>query len=330
MAKNAKLTDFFKAFVPSGLKRRLPLDEEYDSIHVDSPTIDGTGKSLSTSDALADEQTPQLLNFAAGLGSADQAVAGLGLPHSQSANGTSRVTPAAGPPRAMEQRVIKNGQVIIKSSDDEDSSSCSSLENLDQLLGATKSSPQTHLPQAAKAGGPSTSPALRQRAARKPPGQRGISAWVSASARLPDAPRYKFSLDSLVQQSERDTAGELDVAEARSMFNTPVDGPILGNTQGQQDRLTRSNVATSQKVEEGLLQSVVLDSEEGSSFQKVLDAMRRTEALRRSSSWSFFQAGNPHSNTKLNPFPIGLLDAQGWGRLLTGWLCWDVVHRELD
>jgi hypothetical protein len=126
--------------------------------------------------------------------------------------------------------------------------------------------------------------------------------------------KYSFSLDSLVTQSERDDADEIGVAKAKSMIESS-DNVRRGNTTGDGG-----------KPNQALLSSVVTDSGDGSDIQRVINAMKRTEAFDQDQTWSFFDDG-AFDKEDLDftfvddlDFPEETSEFRGWQRSLIGQL----------
>ena len=131
-------------------------------------------------------------------------------------------------------------------------------------------------------------------------------------------PRYKFSLDSLVRKTERDTVSESDVAKARSLFRATE---CAVEPQGMHPKNHHTEAPTAngpEQVDENLLASVISVSGEGTSLDKVLNTMRRTEALHQAKSWLFFWDGRPQLKGKPQPFPAEALSSPFWHVLRKG------------
>lgn len=94
---------------------------------------------------------------------------------------------------------------------------------------------------------------------------------------------YKFSLASLVTQAVGDNEAEAGVAKAKAAMNEDENEDEETNA-GKAE----SQTATSDLKEETLV-SALGNREEGTSVQRLLEAIRRTEALEVHKSWSFFR-----------------------------------------
>ena len=339
MSKNRKLTDFFKPFGSGRPKRPLSIDGDETSTTISHSQR--TSRSAAPSIATQTEGTTQehpaavaapgsvkkhhvqkaTTSFAEKRGHVFETH--IGREESFSLRADSLRDSCCIPSRTAsltEQRVMRNGQVVvIRSSDDEDLSSHSSLDDLDGLLITRKLTAESstlnavddvvpnHSHIASHASAPSESRRLR------------CHGHSSLTSPLPVIPRYKFSLDSLVEQSEKDTASEADVAQARLQFQASESAFAEQRGLGQQGFSIASTFVGSEQVNECLLESVTSGSGEGAPLHKVLHAMKRTEALHRAKSWSFFRDGYPCSNGKPPPFAEQAITAGSWQGLLSGW-----------
>ncbi|KAI9835799.1 MAG: hypothetical protein M1837_003600 [Sclerophora amabilis] len=214
------------------------------------------------------------------------------------------------------QRVVKNGVVMIKSSDDEEADSDTSLEDIDSLLAmpnsAKTSSKRRHSgdPSNALASPPST----RSRTGKN----LGRSIGESLATPLPGLPKYRFSLASLVDQTAKDQASEVGVAQAREILEPGKVGGTRGDTDDKdisEEGSGNLDVEKSRAVDQGLLETVVGDEDEGE-MDRIMTAMMRTEALSRSKTWSFFQNLQENATTPENVFPTSCLPGSGWQELL--------------
>ena len=178
------------------------------------------------------------------------------------------------------QRVIKNGKIVVTSSDGDDTDSISSIEDPDALLRMFTA------PSAPTVKERSVSPTrpLRSRLKAKTGGGGG-------SKKPSAAPKYKFSLESLVSDAVDDNEVEAGVAKLRKTFEASQDGG-----RGAEDKRQKTG------IDERLLASTMDDDEDGSSFQRLLDAVNRTDTFNRDRSWSFFEHRSHHKASP-EPFP---------------------------
>jgi hypothetical protein len=159
---------------------------------------------------------------------------------------------------------MKNGKVIVTNSDDE-SDSVGSLEPSDDILSMflTPTTPKPHT-------GEGKIESSRDRLVLKP---KNVPLWKSAP------PKYKNSLDALVIQAVDDNETEAGIARLKASLaaeSSRKDDPVSATNLNE-------NVLASAIKSDGVEDSIGL--------QRVIDAVRRTEALDVRKSWSFFDAG---------------------------------------
>jgi hypothetical protein len=166
------------------------------------------------------------------------------------------------------QRILKDGKEVVISSDGDDTDSISSLEDPDVLF-APKNIPKNAAP-------PPPNPYQPNKA---------LLAQLSAPR------KYKFNLDSLVHDAVDDDEIEANVAKARAHL--------------QQNGVQGGAGASKKGLNEGVLASALGgDSDDGPSLQRLMDAVRRTEALEQSRNWQFFDQGQLTPSTPHFPFEL--------------------------
>ncbi|CAG8949688.1 hypothetical protein HYFRA_00004006, partial [Hymenoscyphus fraxineus] len=175
---------------------------------------------------------------------------------------------------------------IIKSSDDEDEDSDSSLEDLSVILGKRSSAQSTYKT------APGTPPASRFR--RGP--------YNFHLSPLPVQTKYKFDMKSLIKQAEKDEATEASAKRIKAMVAAP-----------QQEAESRSRLDPAKGFNGALLESVVAGKEDGG-MQKVQRALMRTEATTVEKCWYFFDAQNPPKVTR-QAFPSKAVSQEWKGDL---------------
>ena len=168
------------------------------------------------------------------------------------------------------QRIVKDGEVMIRNSDDELGSDASSLEDLDKILnknGDMTSTPEPRLPYL---------PAEALSAERK---RRVVKKKARrASSPLPVRPSPKFSLQDLAKQRRDYECSRKCIAEARD---------LLKAQQGKENR---------KDVPDGhLIDDLMQDHADLEDIDRLKVAIQRTEALHYDETWSFFDA---HAKTK--------------------------------
>lgn len=187
---------------------------------------------------------------------------------------------------ASSQRVIKNGKEMVISSDGEDTESIESLEAPEELFKQfTKgldNVQNNHTER--KHGPPATGTSTR---------------------------KYKFSLDSLVTDAVGDQETEAGLAklkatlEASRRSSSPRTNTHSPRPAGQ-----------SKDPREDLLASALGKHDDERELQRVMDAVRRTEAFDREKSWRFF---DPHSQILAPPaFPRSAFSPARWEAVMRG------------
>ncbi|KAM0089596.1 hypothetical protein ACP6JD_007044 [Aspergillus fumigatus] len=166
------------------------------------------------------------------------------------------------------QRIVKNGREVVISSDGEDTDSIASFEQLeDPLLMFMKPNPTaaSETREAENSVGDSEM-AL--------PSQRLKDTNKASNARSSKVPQYKFSLDDLVTQAAIDNETEATIARLKAVR--------------ADESSSKPDTPPSRQLNEGLLTSALGDQDDELGLQRLLDAVRRTEALEIEKFWSFF------------------------------------------
>ncbi|KAL8664767.1 MAG: hypothetical protein Q9202_002770 [Teloschistes flavicans] len=194
------------------------------------------------------------------------------------------------------QRIVRNGEVIIKDSDDERSDSDISLEDLEDLIAPRKrplvpsSPPESGIP------APVPPVTTRSKTARSTRKGNPDSAPVAAD-RTPSIsialPRYKFSLDTLIKQSKNDVDARAKINNAKHLL------------EDLEEQKPISQGIDTPRIDEGLLAAVVgdRDGNGGTAIDDLKGAMERTEALYQDWIWSFFDPKQQHENIEPAVFP---------------------------
>ena len=187
------------------------------------------------------------------------------------------------------QRVIKNGEVMIRNSDDE---SDSSLEDLDDLI-ARNSSNKAPSPPACNLDDPFSNLQAGKHAESVKKQTTGISVQVGKPGSphplaLPVIPKkYKFSLESLAKERKRHEAGKDSVAQALSLIESYDQRKASSNEKARM--LDQKGT-----LEADLMTRLVKTEEDGDNVSRLQTAIRRTEALQYSHTWSFFEEHPGH------------------------------------
>lgn len=329
--KSRDITDFFKPFAQSRNKRPRSVDDAEDTITVSSSRASklpnnaspaslskdvsvsspksgniprpGETTSITIRSPSKSTKAPTIQPFTSSFGNLDGSGDKSNWNHEASTD-TAVEAPISG--EASTQRVVKNGQVIIRSSDDEDSASSASLDDLADLLGRREPSPSSSpLPEQSP---PKIEPKEERNLRSRSKGAR-ISMTKAGSTALPSVTSYKFSLDSLVTDTVDDNEVEAGVAKARSTFNALQEG------NGEASSGSNSN----KELNEDVLASVVDQEEEGAGFKRLLNAVRRTEALNQEKTWSFFSRRTSlQGRSPCEDFPCHAIKSTGWESVLKG------------
>ncbi|KAM5473397.1 hypothetical protein MauCBS54593_002191 [Microsporum audouinii] len=181
------------------------------------------------------------------------------------------------------QRVLKDGQIMITASDDDDdysinSATLSADELLARFLGSSsrKEDPDTDM--SASKGGK----------ASKAHGQTAAGT------------KHKFSLDDLVADAMQDKEREAQVSAAKVFIRESI-GKNKVKDKHPSDR-------------DDIYASLVSDNSDPVAIRRLKDAVMRTEALQQGTGWSFFRDDPPKAIVP--DFPGELIDLGSWEAVL--------------
>ncbi|KAK4692338.1 hypothetical protein P7C71_g4843, partial [Lecanoromycetidae sp. Uapishka_2] len=210
----------------------------------------------------------------------------------------SPIIPSSQSLASSSQRIVKNGEVRIRDSDEE-SGSDTSLEDLDELLALFKPSrgpartqaPEVPLPKEADDVHGSNSKRKRR---GRPAATNNDSPLSSARSAIPKT--YKISLDSLAKQKKQYDASNAGVAQAKSALSlydqrktaTGEKEPLLGDKGA---------------LEADLINVVMKDCGDEDDIGRLKTAIHRTEALQQGKSWSFFEDDPTQAPAQRDDFP---------------------------
>ncbi|KAL8943071.1 MAG: hypothetical protein Q9211_001124 [Gyalolechia sp. 1 TL-2023] len=187
------------------------------------------------------------------------------------------VTASQVPTLNSSKRTIRDGEVVIPDSDDERSGTDISLDDLDDIIAS-------HQPPLASAPSSKNEPPLPlfPRATRSKPSRsdKGRSNPVAATA-IPAAtpvaiPKFKIPLEALIKQRQADDRTQLSLKNATYLLDS------------LEEQTPAAFAAGSATLDEDLLATVIKEGDDGSSMEKLMGAIERTEALDLPKSWSFF------------------------------------------
>lgn len=200
------------------------------------------------------------------------------------------------------QRIVKNGKEVVIDTDAESASS-EELEDVDELLnkflGRAPSSTSTKITESRD---------LKPQTASKPPNRRQHEFRNFRAKVGLDEKKYKFSLESLVQRSVDDDEIETNVAKAKAILETQ--DQTIPTINGFKRRSEPSN------LREDILASGLSTDDTGSDFKRLLNAVKRTEALEQEKSWLFF--GDDSKKQDLPEFPRNSILASSREAFLRG------------
>lgn len=313
MFKIRSITDYFKPSTLPRQNKRPPPDDDDEKTRVArrsrSNTPRGTDRLLqthasedvSTGDAAQGAQIPE--------GHLNGSMLPSRSPRCESTNNISmasigtrreKIDPLAspGPVLTSSQRVVRNGEVMIRNSDDE---SDSSLDDIDDLL-ARKSAmipspsnePEAGLPPSAKQRDRQSGASTRSRTRGA-----GPTRAQHSPPSLVQRPRYEFSLDSLEQRSKNDRDVEADAAKAWTLLDS------MEMQKGTAQNDSNSQARTGSKAITNLLVSIMKnDNRDEDEIERTTTALARTEALDQENSWSFFDDLHRSSSDEQAKIPI--------------------------
>lgn len=209
------------------------------------------------------------------------------------------------------QRIMKNGAIVIRSSDDE-SDSDSSLDDIDGLIArksALNSTPPTESELALPPANTQTGQKIRASSRLKKPNTAvSFTPQVQPKFRMP--PEYKYSLAALVQRSKEEKALEEKIARAKSALDShEIENSLTFSG-------SHGSAPTEAKIDRTLLVSVMKKRNEGEDLDRLLEAVQRTEAFDLGTTWSFFDDLQSISASKQAKFPN--LKGTQWEGILKG------------
>ncbi|OJJ43139.1 hypothetical protein ASPZODRAFT_74944 [Penicilliopsis zonata CBS 506.65] len=216
--------------------------------------------------------TPLFASFADSVGSASRQSS---LPVGSSFAGRSSFDGST----SLSQRVVRNGREVVISSDGEytDAESLEDPEDLFRILDTTATSTTTKVQQ--------------EKEEEMPPRKTGKPSKFSSSS-IDKLPKYKFTLDSLVTHTVDDNETEAGVSKVRAAYDAAEKESAAARENGGRLRetLLASALGTGDK------------NDDASDIQRLLHAVRRTEALDQDKAWYFFKQG-VSSSSPSHPLP---------------------------
>ena len=199
-----------------------------------------------------------------------------------------------GPVTRPSKIVVRKGETMIRNSDDE-SDSDMSLDELDALF--AKQRPlvkQTPRQQTDVSSKWNTLASERQSKA----GSTSVKGLKKQEYTHPKkaeqvTPKYKFSLESLVKQTESDNAAQAGVTQANSLVAALEQRSQAADAKR---RVVMGNIG-------GLLGSIVDKDGEPGKADRLMQAIHRTEALHQETLWHFISRDPLHQHDQEQEFP---------------------------
>lgn len=165
------------------------------------------------------------------------------------------------------QRIVKNGKEVVISSDGEDTDSLASLEDPDILFAPTAKQNNKNDPTKSK---------------------KTTGADKALVAQLSKPKKYRNTIDSLVNDALDDDQIEENVAKVKAAF---------ARVQAS-EKTVPGHEKTRNALHEDMLASAFGVNEDEIGFKRLLDAVRRTEALDSDRVWHFLD------RTQMTPAPL--------------------------
>lgn len=262
----------------------LPANEALDNVSGKHENLCSSRGSQSTSSQPAkSDQTPPISSSDEPLAQ-DVTIAGALVPLQSEIASHGPAFSSSQTLLTSSQRIVRNGEVMIRNSDDE---SDSSLEDLDDLI-ARNPSKDSPPPPACDLGdsfpnieaGKHAEDIKKQRIGISAQDEKQASLHFSA---LPVIPRpHKFSLELLAKEKKQHEAGKVSVAHALSLMESYDQRKASRN---EKNRVLDHKDA----LEADLMNKLVKSEDDGDNVGRLQIAIRRTEALQYSQFWSFFE-----------------------------------------
>lgn len=306
MYKSLSITDFFKSYTQPRQNKRASdagLNDARVSKRSRSNTPDGAARAGPHDQTKAG--TPEHVG-PTGFRGKSSATASIARSSSHGSDGTQPLgsgevpetgegepSGSQGPVLMSSQRVVVNGEVIIRNSDDESDSEVS-LDDIDELLVARKSTVALSSPNVSDPRRPLSSGSARENGSvtrSKTKGATTLSTHQPSA--IPARPTYKFSLDSLKRQNKATEAAEAGTAQAWSLldsFKDKASSPITHSIP----------TSKAEKINANLVASVFKDKGNEEDIARLMTAIQRTEAFYQGKAWAFFEDVESSTNA---PFP---------------------------
>ena len=206
------------------------------------------------------------------------------------------------------QKVVHKGQLVaVRDSDEDDSDS--SLEDLDDLLGRKKE-PMTSSSSPPSADDVASTYDISRWMGRPTNVRSGpiVEKEVFSKFRIPE-PKYHNGIERLLNHHFDDQETEASLAKVKKSYEEAE--KVVGQRESEKGR---------EGVDQNLLKSVTEGrDEDGPGLSRLLEAVKRTDALNGDKVWSFFNENPCHGNTHYDhSFPREALRTNSWEACLDG------------
>ncbi|MCJ1251400.1 hypothetical protein MMC30_008633 [Trapelia coarctata] len=304
MYKNRNITDFFKPFAnPRPPKRPRENDNGEDTTasrerRSGSPRLEAAEQVLPFHSSPPKSSQTSALTSLRSDGSTIRDLEGTEETPESPTRAVLESFGSNGPILASSQRIMRNGEVMIRNSDDE-SDSDASLDDIDELLAANRK-PISHSSPPTEPDFPSLPTQTPARPIRRSGMGRSTKSLKGGRRFDISPPKPRISLDTLVAQAEADDAAEAGIDKARLLI-----GALDERRDALQLKLAHSKGDA--EVDKSLLASIAKKHGEKEGKEELIDklmqAIERTEALERPETWSFFKPGHAEPPPELPVFP---------------------------
>ncbi|CAK41327.1 hypothetical protein CBS63078_9501 [Aspergillus niger] len=291
-----RITSFFNrpafAAVNPGAQTSDRVNDPDQTSHSSPQSLHSNGPSYSS---LAEPGSQLALSLSQSIKDGDNDA---GLHHSFLSTESAANDPSPGTSFNSSQRVMKNGKEVVISSDGEDTDSLSSFESPDDLLARIVKPPGFVSKEDRENDTSNPGMTLRNGSLN--------GAKSNNRSRFPvKVPKYSNTLDSLVVQAVDDNETEAGIAKLKAAFEKED-----MRKNGKQDDVKHSTHLPTTQLNEDTLASALGDQDDEMGLRRLLDAVRRTEALDLEKSWHFFDY-----KSELPPavdFPKECIDQDGF------------------
>ena len=198
------------------------------------------------------------------------------------------------------QRVVKNGEIVIRNSDESDSES--SLESLDELLlfegQNSQREPACPTPQLLSSS-PNRNPQDGRRMSTRRRTKAGTVAVPVHSDPAVQAKKYKFDLESLVKHKKQEEASMELFTRASTMLRSLEQRKVSAHGATG----TVGAASTTRPFDATFIDVVMKEHGDEDELNRLKAAIRRTEALNHDKLWSFFDEEGREALFEQSEFP---------------------------